>query len=107
MLKRLQTSVKSTLLFRIISWIYRLSLIPLIHPQPSVTDIAARNRSTRQVTLIVYDAFGKTVRILVAGQQPPGDYRVRFNASGLPSGVYFACLHVDAFNQIQKMVLLR
>lgn len=69
--------------------------------------IGTQNRSVRQVTLTVYDASGKVVRVLTNEPQGPGDYQFRFNANGLASGVYFARLQAGFFTQIQKMIYLR
>ncbi|VAX22249.1 hypothetical protein MNBD_IGNAVI01-1606 [hydrothermal vent metagenome] len=59
------------------------------------------------VTLKVYDILGREVATLVNKQQQPGNYEVEFNASGLPSGVYFYELRSGEFSQIKKMMLLR
>ena len=41
------------------------------------------------VTLEVFDLLGRSVRTLVNGEQGFGPHSVRFDASGLASGVYF------------------
>jgi hypothetical protein len=40
------------------------------------------------VSLVVYDALGKEVKVLVSGIQSKGDHSVTFNGSGLASGIY-------------------
>jgi hypothetical protein len=39
--------------------------------------------------LVVYDILGREVAVLVNGRSEPGVHEVKFNASGLASGVYF------------------
>ena len=59
------------------------------------------------VTLIVYNIAGKEVAKLVDGLRSAGEYSVSFNASELPSGVYFYKLNAGSFSQIKKMVLTK
>lgn len=59
------------------------------------------------VTLNVYNVAGKEVERLVNGQRSAGEYSVSFNASELPSGVYFYKLTAGSFTQIKKMVLTK
>jgi len=54
--------------------------------------------------LVVYDLLGRDVAVLVNERQAPGSYEVRFDASGLTSGVYFYRLTVGQFVQSRKMV---
>ena len=59
------------------------------------------------VTLNVYNIAGKEVAKLVDGLRSAGEYSVSFNASELPSGVYFYKLNAGSFSQIKKMVLTK
>lgn len=60
------------------------------------------------ITLIVTDAFGRTVRRLADGELfAAGGHSVRFDASSLPSGVYFCRLLSDGREQSRRMLLLR
>jgi len=45
-------------------------------------------RTPQHVQLVVFDTMGKEVARLQDGPQVAGEYDVRFNASGLPSGSY-------------------
>jgi len=58
-------------------------------------------------TLKVYDVLGSEVATLVDEEKPAGGYEVEFNASSLPSGVYFYQLRAGYFVQTKKMVLLK
>ncbi len=59
------------------------------------------------VQLKVYDALGLEVMTLVNAEKPAGSYRLEFNASNLPSGIYFYRLQAGAFSAARKMTLLK
>ncbi len=59
------------------------------------------------VTLKVYDALGKEVAVLVSGELLAGTYSRQWNASGLPSGVYFYTLQAGSLSETKKLILLR
>ncbi len=66
------------------------------------------------VTLKVYDILGREVALLVSEQKNPGSYEVNFNASRLPSGVYFYRLisqpldNQDAeYQAVKKLMLVK
>ena len=64
--------------------------------------------SKRQlVSLRVYDILGNEVATLVNSEKPAGVYEVDFNASGLPSGVYFYHLQTKGFVKTKKMILIK
>ena len=63
--------------------------------------------SLQNVTLKIYDVLGREVATLVDKKQTPGKYSVQFNASNLPSGVYFYTLRAGNFVQTKKMLLLK
>jgi len=66
----------------------------------------ARNDNAA-VTLKVYDVLGDEVATLVNEEKPLGTYEVDFDATGLPSGIYFYQLKAGSFVETKKMVLLR
>jgi hypothetical protein len=59
------------------------------------------------VRLAVYDVLGCEVKVLMNERKEPGNYQVKFDASGLASGVYIYRLTAGPFAQSRKMVLLR
>ena len=61
------------------------------YPNPfnSTTAISYQLSANSFVTLKVFDILGREVATLVNEVRKPGVYRVNWNASGLPSGVYF------------------
>ncbi|HUI29735.1 MAG TPA: T9SS type A sorting domain-containing protein, partial [Candidatus Acidoferrales bacterium] len=59
------------------------------------------------VMIVVYDVLGREVRILVDEEKPAGSYRVIFDASNLPSGVYFYKLIAGNFVSIRKLMVIK
>ncbi|MCF6270499.1 MAG: T9SS type A sorting domain-containing protein [Melioribacteraceae bacterium] len=59
------------------------------------------------VSLVVYNTLGQVVSTLVNEHQTSGKYSVQFNASNLPSGVYFYKIESGRFTKVNKMLLLR
>jgi hypothetical protein len=59
------------------------------------------------VSLKVYNMFGQEVAVLANGLQVAGHKSIFFNASGLPSGVYFYSLTAGESVATKKFVLLR
>jgi photosystem II stability/assembly factor-like uncharacterized protein len=59
------------------------------------------------VTLKVYDILGRESAILVNEPLSPGSYEVTFDASGLPSGVYFYKLSAGNYTDTKKMVVVK
>ena len=59
------------------------------------------------MSLKVYDILGNEVATLVNEKKSAGKYNVDFNASALPSGVYFYKLQAGSFVQTKKMILLK
>jgi hypothetical protein len=59
------------------------------------------------VTLKVFDMIGREVAILVNGMQDAGNNSVRFDASNLPSGIYFYKIKAGNFIGTKKLLLLR
>jgi hypothetical protein len=59
------------------------------------------------VTLKVYDILGNEIATLVDEYKPAGRYEAEFNASSLPSGVYFYQLKTSEFVQTRKMILMK
>jgi len=59
------------------------------------------------VSLVVYDALGREIEALVDESQRAGTYEAVFNASAIPSGVYFYRLTAGEFSETRKMVLIK
>jgi hypothetical protein len=69
---------------------------------------AAHHSSGFHVQLTVYNALGQKVQTLVNKKQAPGQYKTRFKAGRLASGIYFYRIRIgEHFSKIKKMILLR
>jgi photosystem II stability/assembly factor-like uncharacterized protein len=79
------------------------------YPNPfnPTTVVSYRLPVASNVTLIVYDLLGRPVATLVNERQIAGHHSVKFDAGGLPSGVYFYRLHAGSFVHTKKLILLQ
>lgn len=59
------------------------------------------------ITLEVFDALGRRVRVLIDQEQAAGFHRIAFDGSELVSGVFVVCLTAGGRTQIQKVTLVR
>ena len=59
------------------------------------------------VSLKVYDLLGREVATLAAQEMSAGNHALQWNASKMPSGVYFYRLKAGTFTQSKKLVLLK
>ena len=71
------------------------------------TKIRFELKSASYTELKIYDLLGREVKTLVKENLRPGGYEVSFNASNLPSGVYFYRLNAEDFTETKKMVLIK
>jgi len=71
------------------------------------TNIQYRVSGNSQVILKVYDILGNEVRTLVNEYRSAGIYEVEFDASLLPSGIYFYSLQAGNFLETKKMILIK
>ena len=60
-----------------------------------------------QVRLVVYNALGQQVAILMQGVQEAGYHEARFDGSGLSSGVYVYRLTAGEYSAAKKLLLVR
>ena len=79
------------------------------HPNPfnAETIISFELRVSSCVKFVIYDIEGREAARLVDDWRPAGTYEVAFDATGLPSGVYFARLQANGSTQTQKILLLK
>jgi hypothetical protein len=60
-----------------------------------------------KVSLTIYNLLGQTVATLFDGRQLPGSHTISWNASNLPSGLYFCRMEAARFAQTRKMLLVK
>jgi hypothetical protein len=59
------------------------------------------------VTLKVYDVLGREVQTLVSEHEIAGVHRITYDASNLPSGVYFYRLDTRRYHDTKKLLLVK
>jgi len=71
------------------------------------TELAFAIRNPDHVSLHIYDILAREIATLVDEKLAPGTYRVSWDATGRPSGVYYYRLMAGGFTATKKMLLLR
>jgi len=59
------------------------------------------------ITLKVYDILGSEVAVLISEKKPAGKYEIKFNATGLASGMYIYKLTSGNYSSAKKLMLMR
>jgi hypothetical protein len=79
------------------------------YPNPfnPMTTIRYETKSIGWVSLKIYNMLGQEVATLVDRTLGAGTHAVAFNATNLPSGVYFYRLSVNGFNATKKLLLMK
>ncbi len=79
------------------------------YPNPfnPITEITYSIPHTGRVSLIVYDALGREVKVLVNNIQEPGRYTVSFVGGGLASGIYYYTISAGKYFETKKMILIK
>lgn len=80
-----------------------------VYPNPfnPITTIRFTVKSNHVTSLRVYDITGKLVETIVNEQLLPGEYTYTWNASDLPSGIYFVQLNALSVSITQKITYLK
>ena len=79
------------------------------YPNPfnPVTEIRYSIPLYTLVNIKVYDIIGREVSVLVNEYKTAGNYKVVFDGTNLPSGVYFYKLEAGRYSESKKMVLIK
>lgn len=77
------------------------------NPFNPATKISFEIPSSAQVTLKVFDLFGREVATLVNEDMTPGNHEAVWDAGGVASGVYFSRIQAGGFVQTRRMLLLK
>jgi hypothetical protein len=77
------------------------------YPNPfnNVTNIQYQLLKPNYTTIKIYDILGKAIETIVSDHQDKGEYRVKWSAKDLSSGVYFYRLQSGNFSEVKKLVL--
>ena len=79
------------------------------YPNPfnPVTTIEYTVPATGLIRLEVFDLLGRSVAVLVNGEQAVGVYAVQFDASQLASGLYFYRVSAGTQTKVRQMMLIK
>lgn len=79
------------------------------YPNPfnPATTISYSLSEATNVSIVIYNSLGQTVKTLVNESQLAGEHSVVFNAGDFASGVYYYRLLTDTFVETRKLVLLK
>ena len=79
------------------------------YPNPFnlITNISYRLAKDGYVILKIYNLFGQEIATLENGYKPLGKYNIKFDASGLASGIYFYQIQVEDFSDMKKFILIK
>jgi hypothetical protein len=85
---------------------FRVEVWPNPAEDEVVVSVVSRQSSVvSQVTLKIYDLYGREVRTLADEAKIPGEYTVRMDVSELPPGVYLVRLQAGGQSAVRKLVV--
>jgi len=77
------------------------------NPFTTTTEITLSLPYLALVKLQVLDCLGRVVDVLTEDELEPGEYRILFNAKGLPDGIYYYQLITGNSSQTRKCMVVR
>lgn len=79
------------------------------YPNPfnPVTTVKFEVPNAERVSVTVYDISGKVVETLIDLDLKPGTYSTIWDASGMPSGVYFVRMVSGSKESTGKLILMK
>ena len=79
------------------------------YPNPfnPVTTLALTIPDAGNVNVQVYNLQGQVVSALLSGYQPANTYSLVWDASNVPSGMYFVKAEIGGFTETQKLMLIK
>lgn len=80
-----------------------------IYPNPIIHSISIQYYipAKAKVSLNICDITGRTVRTLVNSQQEKGNYSIKLDTKGLPTGIYFTTLQTGNYKETKKLILVK
>ena len=77
------------------------------NPYNPMTKIEFAIANSSYVSIKVFDILGNEIAVLVNGEKTTGIYSIEFNATGLPSGIYFYRIKAGNYIETKKMILMK
>jgi hypothetical protein len=71
------------------------------------TTIEYQIPAIENVELVIYNMLGQKITTLISEVQSAGPHRVKWDASGYASGIYFYRIKTGDFRDVKKMILIR
>ncbi len=72
-----------------------------------IPNVETGHAQSLQTKLIIYDILGNEIATLLNKPLQAGSYEIEFDASDLPSGVYFYNLNFSGYSDTKKMILIK
>jgi hypothetical protein len=85
----------------------RISLSTYPNPFNLTATISFELPRAQEISVVIYDVLGRRVCEIARGMQTAGNHELRFDASGLSSGIYFVRLKAGDFAVAKKVLLLK
>lgn len=79
------------------------------YPNPfnSMTNVKFEMLNAGVVEIKIFDLLGREVAVMLNEYKPAGTYEVKFDASGLSSGVYFYKMRTGEYTITKKFILIK
>ncbi|MCD4788472.1 MAG: T9SS type A sorting domain-containing protein, partial [Bacteroidales bacterium] len=84
---------------------YNISVYP--NPFKQSVWIKYEINDKSKVVLKIFDLSGKQITTLINTTQPKGIYKIRYNASRIPAGVYLLVAQINNKLHSEKMILIK
>ena len=80
---------------------------PFPNPFNPTTTIEFLIPKSGLVTLTVYDVLGREIETILNQHIQAGHHKVQWNASDVPSGIYFIRMQSGDFSQVRKCIAVK
>ncbi|HSL88148.1 MAG TPA: lectin like domain-containing protein, partial [Ignavibacteriaceae bacterium] len=88
---------------------FKTYLLDQNYPNPfnPATTIGYGIKEKSDVTITIINAVGEQIIVLLNEEKEAGYYQLNFDASDLPSGIYFYQLKAGVYSAVKKMILVK
>lgn len=90
-----------------LSLVHDYSLYSYPNPFNVSTEIRYDIPENVEAELKIYNLLGEEIETLFCARHSPGRYRARWDATDLPTGIYFAILSAGETTKLQKLLLIK